>query len=208
MNHKLTDMTDARLAELTAVADPGPKPDDRPAEQARRHHALTGVRAALDVEVEVTADAAAATASRAETAAWLGASLADLAAVTGHSRQAARKRWPALGPIARRRRWLGHHVEELLWAADLVLANAPALPATLTEGLADQVAAVRAELEGDTGGDPTARWRMLDDLVDRRLRAVAAAGDPGDEQAEFARHGTAGVVAYYDHATRRDDSDE
>ena len=201
-------MANARLAGVV-VTDPGAKIDDRPGERARRHRALGGVRAALDVEAEVAIEAGAATAARAEAAAWLGASLADLAAVTGHSRQAVRKRWPTLGPIARRRRWLGHHVDDLLWAVDLVLAHASAWPAQLTDGLAGQVAAVRAELgPGTASGDPVVRWRMLEDLVDRRLRAVAAAGDPGDEQAEFARHGASGVVAYYDHATRRGDGED
>ena len=178
--------------------DPGPKPDDRGDERARRRRALARVHGALEVEAELRVATAAQTIEATETAAWLGASLADLAAVTGHSRQAARKRWPTLGPIARRRRWLGYHVDEVLWGADLAGAHVGVLP---VEGLADEVAAARATFEREDDEDPTARWRALDDLVDRRLRAVADTPTPGlDEAAEFARHGCAGIVGYYDHA--------
>ncbi|MEJ2868688.1 hypothetical protein WCD74_13025 [Actinomycetospora sp. OC33-EN08] len=179
-----------------SVADPGPKPDDRGNEQRRRHEALAAVHAALEDEAAVRARAAARTVAAAETAAWLGASLADLATVTGHSRQAARKRWPSLGPIARRRRWVGYHVEDVLWAADLAARAFP------TTGVAEQAAVVRRALDAGDEEEPTARWRALDTLVDRDLRAVAAVDPAGlDDEAEFARHGCTGVVGYYDVST-------
>src|SRR3954465_14552013 len=84
------------------VADPGGKPDDRAGERAARHRAVAELRSALTVEAEIRAAAAGAVEGRAGAAVWLGASLADLAAVTGRTRQAARKRWPGLGDVSRR----------------------------------------------------------------------------------------------------------
>lgn len=230
MNPRLSAWVDERI-DAAIVPDPGAKPDDTGPERRRRHAALAGVAAAVDVETRVREDAAAETARRAETAVWLGASLADLAAVTGHSRQAARKRWPGLGAVQRRRRWLGHHVDDVLWAARLVLEHADdLLPAdlrpTLVGALADAVDAVAEAFaprdatddatDDDEAGtigavEPVARWRALDDLVDRRLRAVVDAADAADAagalegtRAGFAVHGARGVLAYLDHALSGD----
>lgn len=194
------------------VADPGPKPDDHGPEQRRRHRALVGLRAALDVEEEVRATAERAVTERATTATWLGASLADLATVTGRTRQAARKRWPALGDVARRRRWLGYHVDEVLWAARLVLEHRGAITASggapfVTR--ADALERRTAEVADSFGTQPsptedaTARWRALDALVDRDLRAcVETSGAPAEGMAGFAVHGAGGVLAHYDTARR------
>ncbi|GAA4772602.1 hypothetical protein GCM10023200_01170 [Actinomycetospora chlora] len=195
----------AEEAARVDVPDPGPKPDDRAGERAARHRALAGLGAALAVEAEVRAAAAAATTRRAAAAVWLGASLADLGGVTGRSRQAARKRWPELGAIHRRRRWLGYHVDDVLWAARLVL-DAPL--GVDTRGLAAAVEAAERDLAADA--EPAdldaavARWRAFDALVDQHLRGVltgvAEAGEPADPAAGFAVHGARGVVGYYDHA--------
>jgi hypothetical protein len=206
-------MLDARIAAATVpVLATGPKPDDPAGEHDRRRRALAALGGAVTVESDVREAAVAATAARAETAIWTGASLADLAGVTGHSRQAARKRWPGLGPAARRRRWLGNHVDDVLWVADLVLTHAPDLPADVVAGFDDDVAGLRRAFAPDDGPghdeDPAARWHALDDLVDRRLRAVAAAAVPLPEEAEFARHGADGVVRYYDQATAEQDRTE
>jgi hypothetical protein len=46
------------------------------------------------------------------------------------------------------------------------------------------------------------RWRDVDALVDRHLRAVLAGvpDEPADPTAAFAAHGARGVLGYYDHA--------
>lgn len=208
MNHELSTIIDARIAAAVEPGvDPDPKPDDRAGERDRRGRALAELGAAVRVEAQVRTAAVAASAARAEAAIWTGASLADLAAVTGHSRQAARKRWPGLGPTSRRRRWLGNHVDDLFWVADLVAAQAQALPDDVVAGLCDELARLHRAFAPDgieSAGDDedlAARWHALDALVDRRLRAVAAVTVALPEQAEFARHGADGVVRYYDHAT-------
>ncbi|MDV3223418.1 hypothetical protein [Intrasporangium sp.] len=152
------------------------------------------------------------TARHAEAAVWLGASLADLASVTGHSRQAARKRWPRLGAVTRRRRWLGNHVDQILWAARLVLDHADELPAEATAGLKDVVDATAAAFrsDADQSADPLERWRLLESVVDRHLRTVAdpALGSATTDEAQFARDGALGVVTYYDHAVQEDSRDD
>ncbi|MGW3471584.1 hypothetical protein ACWDKQ_24705 [Saccharopolyspora sp. NPDC000995] len=55
---------------------------------------------------------------------WLGASLADLSAIVGRSRQAARKRWPELGGIYRRCKWLGNHVDDIAYTAGQLASRA------------------------------------------------------------------------------------
>ncbi|WP_433029703.1 hypothetical protein [Actinomycetospora sp. CA-053990] len=201
------------------VADPGGKPDDRGGERAARHRAVAELQAALTVEAAVRAAAADAVEGRAEAAVWLGASLADLAAVTGRTRQAARKRWPGLGDVSRRRRFLGYHVDDVLWAARLVLDAADDLEgvdATTRAALADAVAEAERAFRGepadaatDTAADTAvdvapavARWQAFDRLVDRHLRDLLAGvpDEPADPTAGFAAHGARGVLRYYDHA--------
>ncbi|MEJ2888037.1 hypothetical protein [Actinomycetospora aeridis] len=189
------------------MVDPGVKPDDRAGEQDARRRALAGLGAALAVEAEVRAATASVTARRAEATVWLGASLADLGGVTGRSRQAARKRWPHLGAVHRRRRWLGYHVDDVLWAARLVLDAADDLegvdPAARA-ALADAVAATERAFAGEPADLDAAvgRWQDFDALVDRHLRGLLAAvpDEPSDPQAGFAAHGARGVLRYYDHA--------
>lgn len=219
----LSDLVEQSVATDVAVPDPGPKAGDLGAEAKHRYAALQGVRAALDTETVVRDAAARMTSERAATALWLGASLADLAAVTGTSRQAARKRWPELGAIHRRRRWLANHIEEILWAARLVLDHVQdvepgpqADQASLeraTRRLRDGVDQAVADFESAETQDhadtpdrePAARWKELDELVDQRLRAlVQAVGAITTGEAEFAFHGARGVLAYYDSAVEVD----
>ncbi|MHC1560673.1 hypothetical protein ACR9E3_17080 [Actinomycetospora sp. C-140] len=194
--------------EGVGVADVGPRPDDRGGERAARHRALAGLGSALAVEADVRAASAAAAARRAEAAVWLGASLADLGGVTGRSRQAARKRWPHLGAIHRRRHWLGHHVDDVFWAVRLVLdADLEGVDPQARAALADAVVAAERDFAPDASVDPrdldaaVARWEAFDALVDRHLRAVLAAApaEPADPGAGFAAHGARGLLAYYDH---------
>lgn len=198
------------------VADPGAKLDDRAGERDARRRAMAELRAALTVEVDVRAVAAEAVAGRAEAAVWLGASLADLGGVTGRSRQAARKRWSGLGGVHRRRRWLGNHVDDVLWAARLVLGAADALegvdPAA-RDALADAVAMAEQAFSDDAPDDVAAavgRWRAFDALVDRHLRDLLAGvpADPADPTAAFAAHGARGVLAYYDHKVHQRDPED
>ncbi|WP_328305168.1 hypothetical protein [Actinomycetospora sp. NBC_00405] len=201
------------------VADPGGKPDDREGERASRHRAVAELRSALTVEAAVRAAAADVVEGRAEAAVWLGASLADLAAVTGRTRQAARKRWPGLGDVSRRRRFLGYHVDDVLWAARLVLDAADDLEGvdeTARAALADAVAEAERSFRGEPADAATgaatdaavdvatavARWQAFDRLVDRHLRDLLAGvpDEPADPTAGFAAHGARGVLRYYDHA--------
>ncbi|HWN29172.1 MAG TPA: hypothetical protein VNP37_19565, partial [Actinomycetospora sp.] len=202
-------------AEQVEVTDPGAKPDDRAGERDARRHAMAELRAALTVEADVRTAAAEIAAGRAEAAVWLGASLADLGGITGRSRQAARQRWSGLGGVHRRRRWLGHHVDEVLWAARLVLDAAGDLEGvdpSARAALADAVAAAERAFGDDAPGDVTAavgRWRAFDALVDRHLRDVLAGvpAEPADATAAFAAHGARGVLAYYDHEVHQRDPD-
>lgn len=203
-------------AEQVEVADPGAKPDDRAGEREARRRAMAELRAALTVEADVRTEAAEIAAGRAEAAVWLGASLADLGGVTGRSRQAARQRWSGLGGVHRRRRWLGHHVDEVLWAARLVLDAADDLEGvdpSARAALADAVAAAERAFGDDAPGDVAAavgRWRAFDALVDRHLRDVLAGVpvEPADPTAAFAAHGARGVLAYYDHEVHQRDPDQ
>lgn len=188
-----------------------PKPNDVPAEQERRARALREFQHALSEEDRVRAEAAAATSTRARTAVWLGASLADLAEVTGRSRQAARKRWPHLGTVQRRRQWLTGHVSDILHSTQLILEHENEFPDRLMEDLRQIFSTVTSAL-ADTDpkvDDPTARWLLLEDLVKTHLRAVAHAKLPTShsDQAEFARDGATGVVAHYDAVARQQDTD-
>jgi hypothetical protein len=203
---------DARLPDVAGtVPDPGDKAGDVLGDRERRHTALVALRAALDVEDVARREAAGLAADRAADAVWLGASLADLATVTSRTRQAARKRWPELGDVHRRRFWLGRQVEGIRWAAGLVVEARPALAATARDGFGDAVTELERSLaevgerfgldEPPVGPDPTRRWRALDTLVDVHLRAcVDLAGDTDD----FAVHGARAVVGYYDHARGQD----
>ncbi|MER6992209.1 hypothetical protein ABT337_06010 [Saccharopolyspora hirsuta] len=208
-----------QLAEASPVevVDPGPKASDVGDEQARRLRALSRFRAALDAEEQVAEAALRQTAEAAEESVWLGASLADLSAVTGRTRQAARKRWPELGDVYRRRKWLGNHVEDITHMAGLLASRADDLVPTwghgtfmrlireLREGIQRCEADFAADAQG--GEHPAARWRALDDLVNVTLRgAVEAAGEPQTPEADFALHGAKGVLGYYDHATASEDA--
>ncbi|MDI2029156.1 hypothetical protein QFW96_11075 [Saccharopolyspora sp. TS4A08] len=203
-----------RLAgELTPeVADPGAKLSDFGDERRRRVDSLARLRAALDVEELVAGAAAQQAESAAVETVWLGASLADLSAVTGRTRQAARKRWPGLGSIHRRRKWLGDHVEEITHAAGQLAAHAGDLaPKSGGEAFDERLRLLREGLdrcardfadEAEAPGDPAGRWRALDELVGTTMRGlIGAAGEPATGEAGFALHLATGVVGYYDHAT-------
>ncbi|GAA4615340.1 hypothetical protein [Saccharopolyspora hordei] len=203
-----------QLADATPVEvlDPGPKASDVGDEQERRLRALSRFRAALDAEERVAEAAMRQTAEAAEESVWLGASLADLSAVTGRTRQAARKRWPELGDIYRRRKWLGNHVEDITYMAGLLASHADDLAprrgrGTFTElvrRLREGIERCEADFADRAQDDesPAARWRALDDLVNVTLRGVIeAAGEPRTPEAGFALHGATGVLGYYDHAT-------
>lgn len=209
-------LADQLAAEIARDADVGAKYDDPPDEQRRRSAALGMFRAAMDVEDLAERAAAERTAVAASRAAWLGASLADLSAVTGRSRQAARKRWPGLGDIHRRRKWLGDHVEDIAHIAGLLDEHGADLLPTGggAEQPGEQLASLRtsarrceeefAEPRSDPGADadPAARWRELDRLVDVLMRGVVdGAGEPATDQAGFALHAARGLVGYYDHAS-------
>lgn len=197
------------------VADPGSKGSDVGDEQQRRVASLQRLRAALDAEELVAEAAARQTGSAAAESVWLGASLADLSAVTGRTRQAARKRWPELGSIHRRRKWLGDHVEDITYMAGLLASHADDLAPGWGQGdFAQQVRLLREGIarcaedfaeDAAVADDPAGRWRALDELVDSTLRRViATAGDPATPEAGFALHGATGVLGYYDHATAAD----
>jgi hypothetical protein len=197
VNQKLSDL------------DPGDKPTDVSDERRRRHDALLALREAMNAEERVTREAADATADAASTALWLGASLADLAVVTGKTRQAARKRWPTLGAIHRRRTWLGNHVDDIRWAVRVVLENAAEIEVP-DRAVFDELAAVDASVGREfqptaerDGADPAKRWHDLDRLVDVLLRSITESGRTEDGQADFALHGARGVVGCYDHASNR-----
>ncbi|RRO19909.1 hypothetical protein EIL87_02705 [Saccharopolyspora rhizosphaerae] len=206
-----------RLAgEMTVeVADPGEKGSDYGDERWRRVDSLARLRVALDVEELVAEAAAQHTESAAAESVWLGASLADLSAVTGRTRQAARKRWPQLGSIHRRRKWLGDHVEDITHMAGLLVSHADELvPGWGQAGFLKQVRLLREGLDrcaadfaedATPPDDPAGRWRALDELVTTTMRRVVeTAGDPATPEAGFALHGATGVLGYYDHATSPD----
>ncbi|MDA3648443.1 hypothetical protein LZ318_05170 [Saccharopolyspora indica] len=199
------------------VADPGPKVSDVGDEQGRRLRALGRFRAALDVEEQVAEAALRQTAEAAEESVWLGASLADLSAVTGRTRQAARKRWPELGGVYRRRKWLGNHVEDIAYMAGLLASRADDLVPSYGHGtfmklirqLREGIRRCEADFtpESQDVENPAARWRSLDDLVNVTLRGVIeAAGEPQTPEADFALHGAKGVLGYYDHAVAAEDA--
>lgn len=211
-----TRLVEQLAAERTAqVTDPGSKGSDVGDEQQRRVASLQRLRAALDTEELVAEAAAQQTESAASESVWLGASLADLSAVTGRTRQAARKRWPDLGSIHRRRKWLGDHVEDIAHMAGLLASHADDLAPGWGHGaFAKQVRLLREGIERCTedfaeettvDGDPAGRWRALDELVDSTLRRIIeTAGEPATPEAGFALHGATGVLGYYDHATAAD----
>jgi hypothetical protein len=203
-----------QLADAVPVEaiDPGPKDSDFGDEQERRVAALGRLRAALDAEELMSGAAGRQTSAAAAETVWLGASLADLSAVTGRSRQAARKRWPELGNIYRRRKWLGNHVEDIEYMAGQLASRADDLVPSrdhgtfmelvrqLREGLRRCATDFAADAQDRT--DPAARWRALDDLVNVTMREIIdTAGKPATAEADFALHGARGVLGYYDHAT-------
>lgn len=184
-----------------------PKPGDPPGEAERRGLALGLLGEAMENETRVRAEAARACQARAEEACWLGASLLDLSRVTGRSRQAARKRWTTLGAIAERRRWLSNHVEDILSASRLVLQHDAELDCRQRASFTESFTTVCSEMAADVGSvtDPAMRWHLLEELVNTHLRSAGdpARGQANTEEAQFARDGAYGVVAYYDHATQR-----
>ncbi|QUH03130.1 hypothetical protein HUO13_21960 [Saccharopolyspora erythraea] len=215
-----TGRADELVQDLTAVVrsgvevdDPAAMIEDRGDDQRLRRDALADVRAALTVEGLVSEAALRGVEVAVADAVWLGASLADLSAVTGRSRQAARKRWPALGGIYRRRKWLANHVDDTFYMVRLLLDRsdgfAPGEPERfryavreLREALSRSEADFGDNAAASAGRPPAARWRALDELVDVRLRHVLAlAGEPANPEAGFALHGAGGVLGYYDHAT-------
>lgn len=201
MNHRLSNL------------DPGEKPTDIGDERRRRHDALILLREALDREARVTERLAAEVEAAASTAMWLGASLADLAAVTGKTRQAARKRWPTLGIVHRRRVWLANHVDDVRWAVHVVLENEANIVVD-DRTMFDELRALDARVATDfdesaeQGAAAAAeRWHILDRLVDVVLRTLVDRAETADSQAEFAVFGAKGVVGYYDHASNKREAD-
>lgn len=175
------------LAKLTAELA-GPVGDDR------RVAALHRVRAAQEVRARVEEAAAEFAARQAAEAVWLGASLADLSAATGNTRQAARKRWPDLGHIYRTRRWLEGHDDDLVTVIGLVVDAGPDLgvgPVPL-DGLAAAVA---------VDGPPPQRWQAMAHAVNRHLRTVAEEAAPTTAAATRAVDGARGTLAHFDAAT-------
>lgn len=174
----------------------GPKAGDLPDEHTHRRAALRRLRAGLvadDLIDDVTAEFIAADAA---TAAWLGASLADLAAITGNTRQAARKRWPDLGRIYRVRRWLANHSEDVTAIIGLVRDNVADLALT-----AEAVAELDTFADGPVV-DPADRrntvWQRRSELLDRTLRRITELARPSTPEAERALDGAKGLLAYYD----------
>nr|WP_296763586.1 hypothetical protein [Rhodococcus sp. (in: high G+C Gram-positive bacteria)] len=201
MNQKLSDL------------DPGDKSTDIGDERIRRHDALLALQAALENEARVEREATEATAAAASTAMWLGASLADLASVTGRTRQAARKRWPTLGEIHRRRVWLGNHVDEIKWAVSVVLASEAEIELP-DRGMFEELRTLSVAVEADfdesavqQDSEPARRWLELARLLDEVLRGIVDAATPTTGQAEFAVFGAKGVIGYYDLASNKQDSD-
>lgn len=189
--------------------DPGEKSTDIGDERQRRLNALLALREVLSEEEKVNKEAAAATEAAASTAMWLGASLADLAVVTGKTRQAARKRWPSLGVVHRRRLWLGNHVDEIRWAVRVLLDSEEDIEVA-DRGVFDELRSLEARIgqefddaavQGDA--DAAERWHMLDRLVGVVLRDLAENARTSSGQAEYAVFGAKGVVGYYDHAAAR-----
>src|SRR6266536_3581190 len=154
-----------RIAGHLTLPDPTPKIGDADEEYRARVARLRRVRAAQLAEALVEEVSADFTAREAAGAVWLGASLADLGAASGSTRQAARKRWPDLGLIYRTRRWLGSHHDGVLAAA----------------------------VEAD--GPQPARWQRLAEAVDRHLRDIVARAVPTTPEASRALDGAAGTVA-------------
>lgn len=197
MNLKLSDL------------DPGEKPTDIGDERARRLRAIGALRDSLAAEAEAAAEAARRTENAASTAVWLGASLADLAAVTGKTRQAARKRWPRLGDVHRRRVWLGNHVDEIRWAVRVLAENESRIKSgdrdlfSEMRALDGRVESAFAESATDPD-EPVRRWHDLERLVDVVLRSITDTAVTADGQAEFAVFGAKGVVGYYDRASEKD----
>ncbi|WP_338886852.1 hypothetical protein [Rhodococcus sovatensis] len=192
-----------KLSEL----DPGDKSTDVGDERRRRHDALCALRHALVEEERVIRQAAASTEAAASTAMWLGASLADLATVTGKSRQAARKRWPSLGVVHRRRLWLGNHVDEIRWAVRVVLENQADI-VVVDRGVFDELASLDARVGRDFDEtavqgtvDAAERWHILDRVVTSVLRGLVESAETTSGQAEYAVFGAKGIVGYYDHAS-------
>lgn len=138
---------------------------------------------------------------------WLGASLADLSAIAGRSRQAARKRWPELGGTYRRRKWLGNHVDDIAYTAGQLASRADDLVPSRGHGtfmkLIRQLRAGLRRCEADFAPeaqertDPGARWRALDDLVNVTMREIIEmAGKPATPEADFVLHGARGTLSY------------
>lgn len=193
--HLAQDLVERLTRRLAAApgpnaADPGPKPGESAEEHRQRTATLRRVHAArlAGALLDDVADRFAA--AEAADAVWLGASLADLGAASGDTRQAARKRWPDLGQIYRVRRWLGGHHDDVLAVIGAVLDHAGALRGV---GL-DRIQALRDAVDPEQPG----RWQRLAEAVDRHLRAVTAVAVPTTDAAATALDGAVGVIARYD----------
>jgi hypothetical protein len=186
-----------RIAGHLTLPDPAPKIGDADEEYRARVARLRRVRAAQLAEALVEDVSGDFTAREAADAVWLGASLADLGAASGSTRQAARKRWPDLGLIYRTRRWLGGNHDDVLAVIRDVLAHASELRGV---GL-DRLRALAAAVEAD--GPQPARWQRLAEAVDRHLRDIVARAVPTTPEASRALDGAAGTVAHYDAVTAK-----
>ncbi|MCW2643021.1 MAG: hypothetical protein JWP76_5327 [Dactylosporangium sp.] len=184
------------------AADPGldvPEPvvraGDADDEYRLRRDRLRRVRAARLAGTLIDEVSAEFAADEAADAVWLGASLADLGTTSGSTRQAARKRWPDLGPIYRTRRWLGGHRDDVVAVIGMVLACAGEMRGV---GL-DHLQPLRDALDAE---EPhPGRWRRLAVAVDRHLRHVADTAVPTTDEAAAAVDGARGVVAHFDAIT-------
>jgi hypothetical protein len=192
-----------QLAEDPALDLPagGARAGDLPEEHVHRRAALRRVRAGLIADELVGEAITEFIAADAATAAWLGASLADLSAVTGNTRQAARKRWPDLGRIYRVRRWLGGHAEDITTIVGMILDNASALRPDADDQLDAALLALRsAPAETVVAQDDrrSTHWQRWSGLIDHPLRTVVALAKPTTPEAERAVSGAIGLLAYYD----------
>jgi hypothetical protein len=174
------------------LPEPGPKTGDADEQYRQRLARLHRVHAAQLAAALLDDVAGTFTAGEAADAVWLGASLADLGTVSGHTRQAARKRWPDLGLIYRTRRWLSGHHDDVVSVIRAVLAHGGELRGV---GL-DRIQALRAAVDADE--PQPARWQRLAEAVDRHLRAVTTQAVPTTEEAGSAIDKAVRVVAHYD----------
>jgi hypothetical protein len=215
MVRELVNQVTRTLAEYPAAEVPaaGPKPGDVDDECEHRQYHLRRVRAGQLASMLINEATYRCAAEDAATAAWLGASLADLGTSIGSTRQAARKRWPDLGMIYRSRRWLTGHYHDVIHVVRLVLDTAVGL--TPVDGLHDDLDQAMKDLRQaldstlrdlgsgsvmDPHRSPTVRWQRQSELVHTHLREVVDLALPTSPEAAFAIDGARGVLAHYDAA--------